>query len=222
MPKRAVVTIAHAALTEHRILVRPNEQLPEQAFQSSDPDSGLVRLTANPGQAKKAVPDIISVQAYAKLIHDGHDEFRPRMNDALDRLSRTAPNDPSVLSALARREVQKGTPAALDNATRYLNRVVKSDHAGGDDILLLSQLDSRANKHAEAIEVLKGGLDRNPYSPEFAESIAAEYYKIGDYRNVLDIARRCLELFPDDKTLRALMNQVKSATLDGLSSSHSP
>lgn len=220
MPKRSVVTIAHAALTEHRILVRPNAPLPEEASSSTDSDSGLVRLTARPGTPMTPVPDIVLLQAYAQLIHDGHEEFRPRMDEILTRLSRTTSNDARVLSALARREVQRNTPEAFEVAARYLTRAIKTGNVQGEDFLLLAELDSRANKHADAIDVLTAGEQLNPYLPSFAESLAAEYMKLGDYAGSTNVIRHGLELFPDDKALRKLMSDVQSATIDGINGSH--
>ncbi len=222
MPKRPIVTISHAALTEHRVVVREDAPLPDVAFSSSDPDSGLVRLTAVPGEPKLPPPDIILFRAYAKLIHDGHEEFRPRMNDVLGRLSHTSPSDPAVLSALARREVQKDTPEAFVKAAQYLGRSVKTEHPDREDFLLLAELYSRADRPSDAIEVLRVGMKKNPYVPEFAESLAAEYVKSGDYKNGMDVIRRGLGLFPDDKRLRALQKQVRSATLEGLSGTDTP
>jgi predicted CXXCH cytochrome family protein len=220
MPKRSLVTIAHAALTEHRVLVSSNAPLPEDAFSSTDFDSGLVRLTARPGNPRTPIPDIVLFQAYAELIHDGHEEFRPRMDEVLARLSRTTPNDARVLSALAGREVQKNSPEAFEVAARYLTKAVKTGNAQGEDFLLLADLDSRANKHGDAIDVLRAGQRLNPYLPKFAESLAAEYMKLGDYAVSTDVIRHGLELFPDDKALRKLMNDVQSATVDGMNGSH--
>jgi len=220
MPKRSIVTIGHAALTEHRILVSPNEPLPEDAFSSTDSDSGLVRLTARPGKPKKLIPDIVLFQAYSRLIHDGHEEFRPRIDEVLTRFSRTTSNDARVLSALARREVQKNRPEAFELAAGYLARAVKTGNAQGEDFLLLADLDSRANKHADAIDVLRAGQRLNPYLPNLAESLAAEYMKLGDYAASTDVIQHGLELFPDDKVLRKLKNDVQAAAIDGLNGSH--
>jgi hypothetical protein len=72
----------------------------------------------------------------------------------------------------------------------------------------------------ERIEVLKTGMRLNPYSPDFVETMAVEYMKLGDYANSLDVIRQGLVLFPDDKVLRQQMNQVQSATVDGMSTTH--
>jgi len=142
------------------------------------------------------------------------------MDEVLARLSRTTPNDARVLSALAGREVQKNSPEAFEVAARYLTKAVKTGNAQGEDFLLLADLDSRANKHGDAIDVLRAGQRLNPYLPKFAESLAAEYMKLGDYAVSTDVIRHGLELFPDDKALRKLMNDVQSATVDGMNGSH--
>ena len=177
-------------------------------------------MTARPGEESKSISDIVLLQAYAKLLHDGHEELRPRMNDVLTRLSHRDPDDSRVLSALARREAQQGTPEAFQLAAKYLTKAVKTGHAEPDDLFLLANLKSQANQHTDAIDVLKTGMRLNPYSPDFVETMAAEYMKLGDYANSLDVIRQGLARFPDDKVLRKQMNQVQSATVDGMGTTH--
>lgn len=222
MPKRPVVTIAHAALTEHRIVVSPNESLSGETSLSVSDNSGLIRLTAEPGSPRTEVPDVALFQVYAKLIHDGHDELRPRMDELLDRLSRAHSQNIRVLSALARREVQKGTVQSFQTASAHLSLALKNGDTSGEDFLLLGNIDSQSNKHAEAIQVLQAGIQRNPYLPELREALAAEYVNAGDYRSSAEVIGQGLGLFPDDRVLRTLGSKVQSATVDGLTGSHSP
>ncbi len=205
------MTITHAALTEHRVTARAEEPLPEEAFASGDrADSSLIHLTAREGDTGET-PDITLFQAYATLVREGHEEFRSQMNDVLESLSRTSPNDPIVLSALARRAAGKGTPAASGIAINYFTRAIKAGSTEHDIFLLLAGLYSRSHRAAEAIGVLRDGMKRYPYSPEFPESLAAEYIEIGDYRSALEVIRSGLQLFPDDGVLRRFSKKVQSA-----------
>lgn len=220
MPKRTVPTITHAALTEHRVTIRVGEPFPEEAFRSDESDIGLIHLSARQDNAAVST-DITLFQAYATLVHAGHEEFRSRMNNVLDRLSLTSPNNPVVLSAMARRAAGQGTREALEVAMNYATRAIKAGSTEREDFLLLAELYDRAHKNAEGIEILRLGMRANPYLPQFPEAIAAQYVQLDDYRNALDVIRRGLQLFPDDLTLRALGDKVRSAIPDEATGNHS-
>src|SRR5437879_8489 len=84
MPKRDVTTITHAALTDHSIAARPGEPYPEEAFPSHAlSGTGLLHLTATPGETPASVSSVTLLQAYLDLIRDGHREFTPRKDDLL-------------------------------------------------------------------------------------------------------------------------------------------
>ncbi len=203
MPKRAANNIAHAALTEHRIPRTSGEPFPD------DQAGGhLIEVTATPGT--KSPPDITLFQAYATLVHEGHDELRSPMNELLDRLSRTAPKNPIVLSALARREAAAG---ASEKAINHFKQAIAAGSTDRADFAFLAELYSRANKNREAIETLRLGMTINPYAPEFPESIAAEFLRLDDYRSASKVIRDGLQVFPDDLKLRALDKKVRSAML---------
>ncbi|MGH9593767.1 MAG: hypothetical protein ACRD5L_11790, partial [Bryobacteraceae bacterium] len=68
---------------------------------------------------------------------------------------------------------------------------------------------------AEAIAVLRKGMQANPYVREFPEALAVQHMSAGDYRAASDVVRNALGLFPDDVTLRVLQKRIQSATLDG-------
>lgn len=213
MPKRMVTTITHAALTNHWIHIRPGEPLPEEAFRAPA-DSGLLHLTAAPGDNQPAIPPVTLLRAWASLVRDGHNELRPRMNDLLDRLAREMPSNPHVLSELARRASAERTPQRSEEAIRYLERELRAGSVSPEDFLLLAELYARVHKDSEALGALRKGMLENPYAREFPEAIAARYVALGQYRDALEFIRNGLELFPDDATLRLLEKQVRAATLE--------
>ncbi len=207
MAKRTAKNITHAALTEHRILRSSGEPFPESAFQAStQTGSHLIQVTAGP--ETKSPPNLTMFQAYATLVHEGHDELRPQMNKCLDRLAHTTPKDPVVLSALARREAAAGS---AEKATTDFKRAIAAGSKDRADFLLLAELYSRDHKDKEAIDTLQLGMTTNPYSSDFPESIAAAFLRLDDYRNASRVIRLGLERFPDDMKLRALNEKVQSA-----------
>ncbi len=215
MPKRTVATITHAALTDHRIVARPGESYPQEAFESgADADSGLLLLTSPPGRESLRVPTLTLFQAYVSLVKGGHTEFTFRANELLDRLARESAGDPIVLSALARRSMAKDTPAARLEAIHYFTGALRIGSRAREDFLLLAELYGREGENNQAIEVLQKGMRANPYMREFSESLALRYMAMGQYREALGTIRKGQELFPDDVTLRVLEKRVKAATLD--------
>jgi hypothetical protein len=215
MPKRTVTTITHAALTEHRIITRPDEPYPEEAFEPGDSSApGLLHLTAGPGSHTGNTPAISLFQAYAGLVHDGHNEFKAQANDWLDRFARQFPGNPVVLSALARRAMGTGKPEGADEAIRDFTSAIEAG-AAAEDYLLLAGLYDKKKQNAEAIAVLQKGMRANPYVREFSESLAVQYMALGQYREASAAIRKGMDLFPDDVMLRFLQKKVGSATLDG-------
>jgi len=223
MPKRTVTTITHAALTDHWIHAKPDEPLPDGAFGSSaESRSGLLVVTAPPGDNQPDIPPVTLLQAWASLIHDGHAEFRPKMNALLDRLARESPRDPRVLSELGRRASADQTPASRAQAVRYFERALQLGSAAPDDLLMLAGLYGREHRNADAIRVLEKGAQTNPYTREFSDALAAQYIALGQYGRALDVIHQGLKTFPDDVTLRLLEKKVKAATLDGALLSKEP
>ncbi len=213
MPKQTVTTITHAALTSHRIAARPDEPLPEEAFRANT-DRGLIDLTAGPGERSNPAQDTL-VEAYAAAIRQGHSEFKPKLDELLDELARSSPQNAVVLSALARREMTKNTPESSDSAILYFRLAIKRSPTAFENHVLLASLLARKAQHQDAIHTLLQGLELNPYARECYESLAVEYMAVGEYGDALRTLKKGLDLFPDDSTLRRLEHQASSATLDG-------
>jgi predicted CXXCH cytochrome family protein len=210
MPKRNAKNIAHAALTEHRITRSSGEPFPELAFQASaQTGSHLIQVTARP--ETKSPPDLTLFQAYATLVHEGHDELRSPMNEVLDRLSHTASKNAVVLSALARREAASG---ATEIAVDHFKQAIAAGSTDRADFVFLAELYSRSHQDSEAIETLRLGMAHNPYASEFPESIAVQLLQVDDYRNASKVIRDGLQRFPDDVKLRALDKKVQSVMSD--------
>src|SRR5262249_49020296 len=77
MPKRDVRTIAHSALTNHRIVRQANDQ---PALSPPAPDTelpGLVHVNAMPG---RPLPLVTQLQAYSQLADQGS-EYAQRFNE---------------------------------------------------------------------------------------------------------------------------------------------
>jgi tetratricopeptide (TPR) repeat protein len=218
MPSQTVTTITHAALTNHRITARADEPLPDVAFRANN-DSGLIDLTAAAGQRSQPDP-VTLLQAYASVIRDGHLEFKPKLNDLLDGLSRHTPINALVLSALARRAMTVDSPEASEQAIRYFKAALQKNPASSDNYILLASVYARRGRSQEAVQVLMEGMPVSPYVKEFPESLAVQYMELGKYGDALKTIRRGLEVFPGDRVLRTLQKKAAAATLDDSGEPH--
>jgi hypothetical protein len=215
MPKRTVTSITHAALTDHSIAARAGEPYPEEAFSShAVGDTGLLHLTAPPEVSPSGIPRITLLRAYLDLIRDGHKEFTSRKDQLLDTLARSAPTDPVVLAALGRRAAAQGTLEGTRECIGYFTRAIRAGSTLPEDCLLLAEAYSRTKRYAEAIQMLRRGLEKNRYFREFYESLAAQHMVLGNYRDALQVIGDGLILSPDDNTLLVLRKKVKAAMLD--------
>jgi hypothetical protein len=215
MPSRTVTTITHAALTDHSIAARPGEPYSEQAFPSqAAAATGLLHLTSAPSVSWSAIPPITLLRAYLDLIRDGRREFTSRKNELLDKLAHSTPADPVVLAALGRRAAAQGTPEGGQESIGYLTRAIRAGSAMPDDFLLLAEVYGRNKRYAEAVQVLRKGLEKNRYFREFYESLAAQHMALGNYRDALQVIGDGLTISPDDTTLLVLKKKVRAAMLD--------
>lgn len=216
MPKRTVTTITHAALTDHTIPANPQNATRGTAAPIPTGSTELLHLTAPFGEREdlQSVPPLVLLQAYAGLVRNQHEEFRPKLDQLLEELARNQPSDPIVLGTLARQSAIRDTPEKRQQAIACITRVIRESAANVDDYTLLADLYIRENRSREAVVVLEKARTTYPYFSEIYESLAAQYMALGDYRSAIAVLKKGLELFPADTRLRTLDKNARSTTLD--------
>jgi hypothetical protein len=209
MPKEST-TIPHSVLTNHRIIARSGEALPEDVYRpkGSDPPQ-LVHLDAVPGR-KEAIPPLTLLRAYGEMSLSDP-QYAPLYLAALDRAAQSDPDEPSVLSGLGWREVGGNTAEAKPKAADYLRRAIQNGSHAALDFEKLADLLVEAAKPAEAITILKQGINDNPYSKRLYKALAVIYIAEKQYDDALRIMRRELEIFPEDSFMRTLLLKAERA-----------
>jgi hypothetical protein len=92
--------ISHSSITNHRILIRPDEPFPGIAFQQTTAAlSDLIHLNPAPGKERKSPPPLVLLQAYGELA-EKHPEYLSRYTAVLEQLQRSDPDDPLVQGGL--------------------------------------------------------------------------------------------------------------------------
>ena len=211
MPKRDLQEIAHAALTNHRIVRRADEPYPEEAFRLTTaalPD--LIHVSAIPGRDRAAVPPLTLLQAYRTLSLKKYEEFEGSYAALLDRLAESEPDNSVVLAALAQRAAASQTPRRPE-AIRFLSRAIQLGSTHPNDYLLLGDLLARSDRIAEGLAVLEKGMLLAPYAKEFFQSKAQGFIAMGKNSDAVDTIKKGLELFPGDPTLNLLLKKSEQA-----------
>jgi hypothetical protein len=198
MPKRDIGFIAHSALTNHRIVRRRDEGLPEVAFAQSD---DLVYFNGAPG---KGLPLVTSLQAYGELA-ERRSSYPQRFQELLDRAAKEIPNEPIVLASLGRRALRT---QSFDAAIQYLTKAVERGSEAYTTYEDLDQALAGADRLEDAVKALRRGIELAPYTPVLYKTLALRYVKLKRYPEAKQTLERYIELFPEDDFVRKLLAQV--------------
>ncbi len=205
MPKRPVGGIAHSESTNHRIVRRPGQPLPDEAFDESSDLVGLIHINA-PREPYTLSP-LTKLAAYGEAMKR-NPALEENYQQVLNELSQTHPEDPLVLAALGRRALFARDYA---NAAEYLTKAQQRGSETTTTFLDLGQALSGAGRHEEAAKVLSRGIEVSPYAEVLYKSLVLEQITLKHYPHALEVLRRCVELFPEDSFMRGLLKQVESS-----------
>jgi tetratricopeptide (TPR) repeat protein len=210
MPKRDLKEIAHAALTNHRIVRRADEPYPEEAFRLTTPDlPNLIHVSAIPRRDAALVPPLTILQAYRTLSLSKYEEFEEPYARLLNQMAESEPENPVVLAAVAQRVTASQTPHTRAEAIGYLSRAIQLGSTHPNDYLLLADLLARSDRVSESIAVLEKGMLFAPYAKEFFQSKAHCFISMGKHSDAVATIKKGLELFPGDTALNILLKKAE-------------
>ena len=206
MVKRPVGGIAHSSLTNHRIMRRPGQPLPDIAFETEDPAlPGIIYINPPPGGASTLLP-LARLSAYGEIMKKD-----PALSEqylkVLDGLSRTQPDDPLVLAALGRKALYEKNYA---KAIEYLSRAREKGSEATTTYLDLGDALAGMGKFSEAADVLRQGIEVSPYAQVLQKSLALNLIKLKQYPQAYEVMKRYIELFPEDSFMRGLLQKVEA------------
>jgi hypothetical protein len=210
LPKRDIKTIAHSALSNHRILARSTDRLPETAFQEPVALPDLIHVNAVPGQERRPIPLLTQFQVYGELLAQ-HPAYQERYLAVLDQLSKVKPERALVLSALARKAKLQGTPEGSRVAMEYLAKAIQAGSTSMSDFQDYADLLVRTGQTELAVTILKQGIEMAPFNPLFYKTLTLQYIQQKNYAKALGTMKRHLELFPEDTFMAKLVRQVEAS-----------
>jgi predicted CXXCH cytochrome family protein len=208
MPKREVPVIAHAVLTNHRIVAQAEEPYPDAAFHMTTPQlPDLVHLSAIPGQHDDPVSPTVLLQAYGQSMA-AHPEYRAQYFALAKQLEATDANNVDVLEALAALALEQNNNEA---AMQYLNSAVRHNSASPQTYEQLAILMVRAGRYEEAVPLLERGIQQIPYDATLYRLLGSAYLSLHKKSEATVLLQQAAQIFPQDATLRKLLEDSEAA-----------
>jgi hypothetical protein len=202
MPKRDVQVIAHAVLTNHRIVAQSEEPYPDAAFHMTTPQMpDLVHLSAIPTKREESVSPLVLLQAYGQLMTP-NPEYRGRYFALAKKLESSDSNNADVLEALAVLSIeQKNDQAAI----RYLNSALEHSATSPSSYEQLSSLLVQHGRFQEAVDVLQRGIQQMPYDALLYRLLGSSYLSLHKNSDATALLQQAVQVFPQDAVLRKLL-----------------
>lgn len=202
MPQRDVRVISHSSITNHRILARADEGLPESAFHqttTSLPD--LIHLNPIPGSKEDVLPPLTLLQAYGELAATNPEYVAPYLK-VLMQLGQSAPENPLVQAALGRQQLKAGNlQEARDHLQKALNLGSKQATVYGD----LAEATTRLGNPEEGLSLLQKATALDPFNPQLRRSLIVRLIAMKQYANALIAMEQYLDIFPQDSYVRKML-----------------
>jgi hypothetical protein len=209
MPKREVQAIAHAVLTNHRIVAQAEEPYPDAAFHMTSPQTpDLVHLTAIPGKHDEAVAPLLLLQAYGQLMTPSP-EYRGKYFALAKQLDSSNPNSVEVLEALAALALEQKDD---DKAIRYFDSAVKNGSSSPQTYEQLASLLVRTKRFPEAVNLLEPGIKLLPFDALLYRFLAVSYLSQDKNEEGRILLRQAVQTFPQDRALRQLLKDAGGET----------
>ncbi len=211
MPKRDIAEISHSSLTNHRIVRRPGQPYPPEAFERTTPDlAELVHVNRPPGAGGEALPLMVRFRAFGEL-SARRPGLSQRYVELLAEAAEMHGDDPLVLASLGRKaKLENRAAAAIDYLTQALEAGSRTPSTYEDLAVLLVQ----TGRAADAAEVLRRGVESAPFNPRLRKMLALRYIELKRYRDAFETIRGFVELFPEDDFMRGLFQQVRGLPLN--------
>jgi hypothetical protein len=207
MPKRDVGVILHSSATNHRITAKPDEPLPEAAFQQTTPElPDLIHLSALPGQVNAPPPKLTLLQAYGELM-DKAPEYRARYLALLAELERTQPENALVQASLGRRALLDGKDS---EAATHLRHALEIGPPQATTYADLAEAQVKLGEQNEAIASLVKAVGLDPFNAVFQKKLVLRYIETKQYAQAEATLDRYVQTFPQDSFMRQMRSRAKS------------
>ncbi len=205
MQKREGLAISHSSITNHRIVVRPDEPFPDAAFEmttASLPD--LIYLNREPG-ASDPPPAITLLQAYAQL-KDQSPAYMASYIRTLEELEKKQPSSAIVQAALGHKAIGEGR---LDKAEQHLQESLRLNPAQSAVYADLSTVADQKGQLALAVEMAQKAVTLDPFNAPLQKALVLAHINAHQYAEAEATMEKYLENFPEDDFMRKMLVMAK-------------
>ncbi|UWZ85875.1 multiheme c-type cytochrome [Occallatibacter riparius] len=200
MPHRDAPETAHTSLTNHRILKRPGEPWPNEAFKQTTPAlPDLVHIDAVPRQSDQ-IPAATLVEAYREIA-SRRPEYQEKYEQTLAQAQTALPGDAAVQLDLGRISLARDQPA---EAVTYLQRAATLSPNDPAAFGYLSQALSRVGRVHEAIAASRKAVELDPFEPLWRKGLIDQYITAQQYSDATLAMKQYLDQFPEDGSMRKI------------------
>jgi hypothetical protein len=210
------VAIPHSSVTNHRIVAKQGEPDPE--FLSPAENSALqdlVHLDVLPGEENIVPSPEILLQAYRQILLSRRDaRYVDNYLAILRKSSPAESKNPAYLSALAVQASLGRKPAGIDRAIQLLKQALALGSTDSLDYTLLGEFLLYRERPAEAVSVLRAGLELDPCYIPYYQLLAKSYVSLGSLPDAADVVTHALQQFPESRALREDLEKLRK---DGIS-----
>jgi predicted Zn-dependent protease len=141
-----------------------------------------------------------------------HPEYRARYWSVAEQVKATQPGNVQVLEALADKAVQNKNAEGSALAIRSLEDAILHGATNPADFEELAELLVAAHRQREAVNVLRQGMQLDPYSAELYRLSVTTYFALNKMQEACEVAAKGTKRFPQDDAIRALMNRCDAAS----------
>jgi hypothetical protein len=210
MPKRDLKLISHSALTNHRIVAKPDEPFPDAAFHMTTPElPDLVDLSAAPG--KQTAPSSLTLLEVYSQVMLSNPAYRARYWTLAKQLEVTDPDNVLVLEGMADVSLQQKNWQGVAAAICYLDRARTRGAKKPADFEELARLLVVSGRKAEALDLLRQGIDLIPYDPELYRLLGRTYLSLNKRPEACTVLARAVRIFPQDADMQSLSKECAQA-----------
>jgi hypothetical protein len=206
MEKRPVAGIAHSSDTKHRIVRFAGQPLPDAAFEQPKPDlPGLLWMNRPENPPNARIPDLAQLDAYFTAARKDPSLW-PYWFRKLEELSKSSPDDPTVLNSLGAIELAQKKDYA--RAEEYFARALKQGSEEPTTFLNLATALQGQGRAKDAEAVLERGAAAYPYSGTMVARLALQYAADGQSWRAQNLIQQYRKLFPEDTVARQALQQI--------------
>jgi predicted CXXCH cytochrome family protein len=208
MPRRDIRVISHSTATNHRIIARPGEAFPDEAFtQATAAMPDVIELNpAGERGAKAAVPTALTrLQAYA-ILKLAKPQFAASWRQSLNELETTDAENAIVQAALGHRDLEDHKPP---EAIGHLQHSLRLDPVQSVVYLDLSEAEDQSGHVEEAIAAARKAVELDPFAEGPQKALIARLIAGKHYDEAEAAMEKYLENFPEDDFMRKMLAIAK-------------